>query len=200
MRDRSTEVKQKLEACGGCTCYFIGDTGSVRQEHRPRFTNSGSVSTKPIQGIHSLIYPSTFIAEHGRSSRWRAAPAMFNRGSSGSLISTGKRRTTFWNCLPKSASVFHTTICQLSSSYKDHSGRENKTTIRRPLARLGMTRIAICAASSTSGPNFSVVRRFGGKGEMKEKGMDKTRGQLYVRSSTAARARPCGRHTKKWKP
>ena len=26
-----------------------------------------------------------------------------------------------------------------------------------------MTRIAICAASSTSGPDFSVVRRFGGK-------------------------------------
>ena len=26
-----------------------------------------------------------------------------------------------------------------------------------------MTRIAICAASSTSGPDFSVVRSFGGK-------------------------------------
>ena len=111
----------------------------------------------------SLIYPSKFIAERGRSSRWRAAPTMFNRGSSGSLISTEKRRSTFWNCLPKSASVFHTTICQLSSSYKDRSGLENKTTIRRPLARLGMTRIAICTASSTSGPDFSVVRRSGGK-------------------------------------
>ena len=35
--------------------------------------------------------------------------------------------------------------------------------------------------------------------QRKEYGTDKTYGQLYARSSTAARARPCERRTEKWK-
>ena len=52
---------------------------------------------------------------------------------------------------------------------------------------------------TTSGPAFSGVRRLKGKHERAEKGMDRTHGQLYARSSTAARARPCERRTRNWK-
>ena len=135
----------------------------MRQEHRPRFSNSGSVSTKPIQGIHQSYSP---LYVHRRAWKIIKIEGDTNNVQQGvNRVSNfdGKRQTTFWNCLPKSASIIHTTTCQLSSSYKDRSGLENKTTIRRPVARLGMTRIAICAASPTSGQDFSVVRRFGGK-------------------------------------
>ena len=51
---------------------------------------------------------------------------------------------------------------------------------------------------TTSGPAFSVVRRFEAK--TREDGvMDRTHGELYARSSMTAHAKPCERRTGNWK-
>ena len=59
-------------------------------------------------------------------------------------------RTTFWNGLPSSGLVCRSTASQSSTPYKVRSGHQSWTTIRRPLARVGMMPLIICSASSSS--------------------------------------------------
>ena len=54
MRTRSTQVEERLEACEDCTSCINGGTGSVHQKHSSSLTDSGCVSTKPVQRVQQL--------------------------------------------------------------------------------------------------------------------------------------------------
>ena len=57
VRTRSIRVEYRIEACEECTSCNIGGTGSVRQEYRPSLTDSGCVSTKPVQRVQQIPLP-----------------------------------------------------------------------------------------------------------------------------------------------
>ena len=74
--------------------------------------------------------------------------------------STSRIQTTFWNGLPSSALACRSTASQSSKSYKGRSGHQDWTTIRSPLARVGMMHNIICSASYTL---RHTAQRFEGK-------------------------------------
>ena len=63
--------------------------------------------------------------------------------------SDGKNVDAFLEWSSSSASACSSTAIQSSKSYKGRSGHQTLTTIRRPLARVGMMPIIIPTASST---------------------------------------------------
>ena len=111
----------------------------------------------------------------------------------------GKKADNFleWSSkLRVSLSLYHKSIFNIVQGLQRSSELENDK--KRPLVTLWIRNITLCTVSFTSLHSTQLSLSCKGlrkRRERREQGTNKTHGQLYVKSSMAALARPCGRHT-----
>ena len=98
-----------------------------------------------------------------------------------------------------SLSLYSKSIFEIVQGSQRPSGLDNDQVTARESWDDANNNLLSILFLTTSGPAFSVVRRFEGKTREDGVGHGQDAWELYVRISMAARARPCERRTGNWK-